>query len=402
MARISSNQLRLAPALMLIWVFGGVGGCKSNNDPETVVRKYFSVERCTDRAALALAPDKVRPHMEVHYRDTATCKAELKSLDVGACKDLQPGQSCRASATSAKDENFSVCLDRTTDGLKIDWPCTVGFNETSVAAFKASSTGSLAVIRAQVRLNDRQEGTYAYSFSITDKAGGQINGFARRESSVGRQMFDLVKDGKWHPATVELWRTPKAEGIVARLVQSDWRMRPEEIGEAPTSTSFGGITGPQQDCKALAACCSHLPESSVREGYCTYLLYGVADEKDCTSALPKARSRAKDDFSPGKPLVLDGCMDPADVAHLASPAPASASSATDAPDLSHLKGTAEERAALAACCKKPLPGVMVEAACLAISVPDKGIPDCADALRRVRAMYAEDKKPLPAGCAASR
>src|SRR5262249_14094400 len=113
--------------------------------------------------------------------------------------------------------------------FSIDWPATVGFNQTGLKVLRASPPPGEVTLRVTAEISDlyihdyMSANTTHYSFRLKDDVTS-IHRYVEKETPLGKQLYQIVKDSKSHELTVKV-RWPGAEGSVAdiiELVRQDW------------------------------------------------------------------------------------------------------------------------------------------------------------------------------------
>lgn len=133
-------------------------------------------------------------------------------------------------------------LHKTEDGLRLDWPSTRAYSERSIAAWKAGTEDAL-LIRGDLRLVDRFRGPFAdlaptyYAVEIRERYGDRtdrIVAYSRKDSSVGKILYDTLGDGDAHRSTVTISRTTGVDTPVIVAVNSTTWF----VGEEPPLASI--------------------------------------------------------------------------------------------------------------------------------------------------------------------
>ncbi|MXZ00010.1 hypothetical protein F4Y93_04940 [Candidatus Poribacteria bacterium] len=200
---------------------------------ERVVEAYLLSDTAKDRARFVLNPKTALPRMEKYYRDR-----NLRGLKVDAVLrvdgegDPKVGRygEYRADVVNRRGSaDVQYCYVKNThDGIKIDWEATIGYNEMSWKAFKASRPKKAVIMRAEAQLSplyplefvDAQHAYYCVLMSYTE------HGVVRKNSSAGRRIFNILKDGENHNITVKVRYSQSGESVIIDdLVSEDWLIR---------------------------------------------------------------------------------------------------------------------------------------------------------------------------------
>jgi hypothetical protein len=214
---------------------------------EQLVTKYLSADDCTERVKFIMNPDKNREVLKQNYSDTKSCKKEFQAIDASDC--LKPGEGrCSAKVSYGKKKNgFGVeyddvswyCISLDT-APKIDWRCSAGYNPVPLKTFKATyEKEKPSRFRVYAELSDYYNYEFGgaknkmYSVKLSDERGENIAGYVEKETDLGKQLFELLKDGKSHAVVLELTykKRSQASGVVniTNMVGKRWREYQEEL-----------------------------------------------------------------------------------------------------------------------------------------------------------------------------
>lgn len=180
--------------------------------------------------------------MEKYYEDRNLSGIEVKELSrIDGEGDPKPGKYGKYRAgyiNRSGYKNTSVhYVKNTRDGLKINWEATAGYNEPSWKAFEVSRPTNPIAMRVEAVLENH------YSAFSTDFAetthysilfGFVTFGYARKDSRLGKRLFNILKDGERHNLVLSihyLSNHPNKHGIIEHgiiiddLVSEDWLIR---------------------------------------------------------------------------------------------------------------------------------------------------------------------------------
>lgn len=212
-----------------------------------LVTDYLNVEDCGDRVQFIVHPDKNGEVLKKHYADPKSCKRKFQSIDAAACQKPTGGR-CVVKVNFGKvpgpfgreyDDIAPYCIPLEPTP-KIDWRCSAGYNPVALKTFKAlHENGKPSRFRVNAELSDyynyefRLARAKYYSIKITDKANEDVYGYVERESDVGKQIFELLKDGTYHSPILELEykagsKNPQV-ATITRMISKGWREYPEEL-----------------------------------------------------------------------------------------------------------------------------------------------------------------------------
>ena len=204
---------------------------------ERVVEAYLLSETAKDRARFVLNPRTALPRMEKYYRDS-----NLRSLlEINAISrvdgegDPKSGKygEYRADVASGRGSSdvYYYYVKNTRGGMKIDWEAATGYNEMSWNAFKVSRPTKPVTMRVEAVLSDY----YNYAFANAERTHYSISfglelvsGYVRKDSRLGKRLFDTLKDGEEHNLILSIRFLPNSYGntvLIDELVSEDWLIR---------------------------------------------------------------------------------------------------------------------------------------------------------------------------------
>ena len=228
--RSTSSNIRMRPGAggMAIILCMMATGCKSSQQessqasPAPVVQgpdksisaitaligQYANADNCSQRLEYILNPSKNKEALTSYYADTKSCVLHFQSIDASDCSHIT-GDRCSVKVTTGSKAGDILwhCIVLTPQGPKVDWRCSVGYNPLPMKTFQAlHDIGKRARFRVWAELTDY----YNYQYSEARKTmysvrlGADLYGYVKRDSDLGRRMFDLLKDGKAHAVVVEV------------------------------------------------------------------------------------------------------------------------------------------------------------------------------------------------------
>jgi hypothetical protein len=183
--------------------------------PEDVVQGFLNATTVQGRIGYILDPDRVGPILEA--REGQGTVAAPKSLSLRRPEVSGSYTLVRANGVDANETPFQrvFALKQTDAGLKIDWEATVGYNPKPLKTFLARKPDDPASFRVMGDLATYYNFNYVHSHNthlsirlIDPESLVKTHGYVAKDSEAGRQLADLLQDGKPHPLTLEL----KCEG----------------------------------------------------------------------------------------------------------------------------------------------------------------------------------------------
>lgn len=214
-----------------------LSSCKSPfsnniNDPAILIEKYFASKTWQDRLMYVLDSASTKPLMEKYYEKSDFSKLpnfkDIKQVTQNPDFILPDSVILMSITASWKNafggvvsEQFYYYLVKTGNGLKIDWPSSIGYNSLSLDVYKATKPTDIKTFKLTCKLSDYYNYGYAdsdakyYSIDCETSENGSfssIYGYVQKESEDGIKMFELLKDGKSHKMTLALQYDYRSEG----------------------------------------------------------------------------------------------------------------------------------------------------------------------------------------------
>ena len=201
-----------------------------------IVEAFLLSDTAKGRARFVLDPKTVLPRMEKYYEESNLNGIEVKELSrIDGEGDPKPGKygKYRAGYINRRgNKNTSIYyVKNTRGGFKIDWEASTGFNEVSWKALKVSRPTKPVDMRVEAVLDDY----YNYAFANAERTHYSIrfglegvSGYVRKDSRLGKRLFDILKDGEGHNLVLSIRFLPNSYGnvvLIDDLVSEDWLIR---------------------------------------------------------------------------------------------------------------------------------------------------------------------------------
>lgn len=210
--------------------------------PENVVKKYLSATKWEDRLQYIRDPDLVREKMRKHYEE-GNWAGPVKFIEIKQpiYSKGQHGEWASVDVVMAKGENafgahiekkFYYALRKQSDGYKIDWECSIGYNPLTLVAYKVQMPKESLKYRLIAKLSEFYYGEFSQRkneyFSINlieDKSRDSIVGYIKRESEDGKKIFNDLKNGEEIAVMVDIKFIPNSNipsVMIERYIQRGW------------------------------------------------------------------------------------------------------------------------------------------------------------------------------------
>jgi len=195
-----------------------------------LIQSYYACKKWEDRLAFVLKPETVKSSMNAFYTDNYKSKIITKEKISIQGSDYK------------NNESFKVVIDgftiiyckKTSDGFKIDWEASVGYNPISMKTFRANLSTQPTEFRVSATIgtyynyNYRHAKNTHWNVSISDNDGNSISGcYISKSSAEGKRLYEILKDGKRHALILEIKidATESDAGniaIITKVIKEGW------------------------------------------------------------------------------------------------------------------------------------------------------------------------------------
>ena len=223
---------------LLLSVLVVLAGC-SQETTRQVVEAYLLSDTAKGRARFVLDPKTALPRMEKYYEESNLSGIEAKEVSrIDGEGDPKPGEYGKYRAGYIYPGGYKITsiyyVKNTKDGMKINWEASAGFNEMPWNTFKASRPTKPVDMRVEASLSDyynwgfRAAQRTHYSIRFKDR---HIWGYVRKDSSLGKRLFNILKNGEKHSLVLSIRylpnpRYPNSEvTLIDKIVSEDWLIR---------------------------------------------------------------------------------------------------------------------------------------------------------------------------------
>jgi hypothetical protein len=185
----------------------------SINDEIAVLLENYFLTPYSERAKFVVNADEYKAGWKAYYNDSPwpnTVKHTIFSITPR--KEENTWVVDRRTDNKDYKTTSLTYIRRQTDGLKVDWSASTGYNQTNYLSFQNQEKDEqFAIFRISAKLADLYVFQYKnaknthYSIDLYEQFG-EINnrfiGFIEKNSDDGKKLFELVKDGQRHDITL--------------------------------------------------------------------------------------------------------------------------------------------------------------------------------------------------------
>lgn len=245
--------MKNTPILNLVWfiilslaISSCIGTSNKIHDPLELVEKYLKSKSWQDRLLYVLDSSTVKPLMAKYYeKSDFSIPTKFKNLRriIDNSSEKANADSVQTISVSFSNKNaFGVDISReviyyivkTENGLKIDWPGSVGYNPMKLNVYMATMPKNVMIFRLYCRLSDYYNHGYihsqgqCYAIECTNEDGyPRIYSYILKKSVDGQKLFEILKDGEYHRITLAIKYDRKSEGsssiaTISKLISDSW------------------------------------------------------------------------------------------------------------------------------------------------------------------------------------
>jgi len=195
-----------------------------------LIQSYYACKKWEDRLAYVLKPERVKPYMKDYYTDNYKSSTIIKDEISIQGSDYKTNESFKVVISG----KTIIYCKKTSDGYKIDWEGTIGYNSISMKTFKANLSNIPTEFRVKATIGTFYNFNYIdaknthWNVSIEDNYKNFIIGCYISKSSIeGKKLYEILKDGKSHALILEIKidATQDNSGntaIITKFVQEGW------------------------------------------------------------------------------------------------------------------------------------------------------------------------------------
>jgi internalin A len=238
----SSTRKGASVALAPITEQTGDSGVPAPRSPEEILRAYLDSPKWQDRLRFVLNPSENEALMATRYT-YVTLPAKYESIT--ALPQHREDVREFKVVLGKKENAFGVKVDvlaryvlfSTSEGWKVDWKCSMGYNSMSLTAFKSERPTMPVSFRVGTKLSDHYTGDFwntqdtYWSVEIvavngTTEIVERITGYVAKSSNHGKRIYELLKNGGGHKPMIVTLRYPEGargtECLIDTFLRDNW------------------------------------------------------------------------------------------------------------------------------------------------------------------------------------
>jgi|GEM_PF-3172611 len=171
-----------------------------------LIQSYYGCKKWEDRLVYVLNSETVKSSLKGYYTDkykSSTIKKDEISIQGS---DYKINESFKVVISGST----IIYCKRTSEGFKIDWEATVGYNQKSFPEFLSEKSNTPTTLRLSLKISPYYSDDYKitttdyYSFNCYAKEGGNDFLYMKKTSTGANDLKKLVADGKTHDVIIEI------------------------------------------------------------------------------------------------------------------------------------------------------------------------------------------------------
>ena len=214
-------------SVLFFGLFLLLGGC--SQQPEDVIEDYFAAKKWEDKLSTVLDPERTKPLMERYYRDINVTNTGIEAMiRLDGEAEVNVGEYVKLKVRYGNRTRVYYVKRSEKNGYKINWQASLGINEMPRNVYTAQRSMEPMQFRVTATLSDY----YGHEFKNKRMWYWSINlsnwlyGYVRKDSKIGRRMYELLQDGQNHNLMVKI-RFISETGygnavVIEDIISEDW------------------------------------------------------------------------------------------------------------------------------------------------------------------------------------
>lgn len=194
-----------------------------------VIQQYLSAPNWQGRKLHVIKPDKNSALMKDYYSTNYKPQKVEKDKITIQGNNFKIGDKFTVFVKSTE-----YYFEKTANGYKIDWLASIGYNETSLKTYQATLSTQPKTFRVIAEISNKYNWNYDnkqnsyWSVRANDGRGAWMICYVSKQSETGKQIYEILKDGKEHRIMIEVKIDSKEDKsgrttIITKLIKTDWR-----------------------------------------------------------------------------------------------------------------------------------------------------------------------------------
>ncbi len=191
-----------------------------------LVQSYYNCKKWEDRLAFVLNAEIVKQHMNTYYSGQyLPTQITTENIAIQG-SNFKLNESFIVRAKPNNGNRTTIYFKKTSDGFKIDWDASAGYNPISIKAFELSGNTQPTEFRVAAMFTNSYARDGYYTLYLSDTNSG-IYGFISKSSVEGKKLFEILKDGSTLPLILQIKSDNSivedtTVGIITKVIAKGW------------------------------------------------------------------------------------------------------------------------------------------------------------------------------------
>ncbi|MCX6167266.1 MAG: hypothetical protein NT021_04700 [Sphingobacteriales bacterium] len=191
-----------------------------------LVQSYYKSKKWEGMLDFVLNAETVKQHMKDYYSDRYLPTQITNENIAIQGSNFKLNESFIVQARNNSNARRTIYVKKTSDGFKIDWDATMGYNPISLQAFKLTGTAQPSEFRVGAEFSSSSYVDGYYRLALSDD-NTSIYGYISKSSVEGKKLFEILKDGTRQPLILQIKSDNSlvedtTVGIITKVIAKGW------------------------------------------------------------------------------------------------------------------------------------------------------------------------------------
>ena len=191
-----------------------------------LVQSYYKSKKWEGMLDFVLNAETVKPHMKDYYSDRYLPTQITNENIAIQGSNFKLNESFIVQARNNSNARRTIYVKKTSDGFKIDWDATMGYNPISIKAFELGGNAQSSEFRVTAKFTNAYPWEGYYTLYLSDNNSG-IYGFISKSSVEGKKLYEILKDGNEQPLFLQIKSDNSliedtTVGIITKVIAKGW------------------------------------------------------------------------------------------------------------------------------------------------------------------------------------
>jgi hypothetical protein len=191
-----------------------------------LVQSYYKSKKWEGMLDFVLNAETVKSHMKDYYSDRYLPTQITNENIAIQGSNFKLNESFIVQARNNSNARRTIYVKKTSDGFKIDWDATMGYNPISIKAFELGGNAQSSEFRVTAKFTNAYPWEGYYTLYLSDNNSG-IYGFISKSSVEGKKLYEILKDGNEQPLFLQIKSDNSliedtTVGIITKVIAKGW------------------------------------------------------------------------------------------------------------------------------------------------------------------------------------